>query len=372
MTTVNTSGLSKEQRLIYLRILLLCKAEINVLDLKRATAEEISVFEDAKLTGQNKWLYILALALQRNHHPVESVLVMASLNEVDDWNNTAFWRSPLGQQMLYFDYYTDFEEYLSIGFSADELLAVVSAMKTLKQDYPSCLAINLEESKNYVDMALGAIFLREDNLELAELHFTNTAKGDWNIYNVDLLLEHNPFYTNFYRCRDYHISDSIRWNKASFVRQLRIHLHCMNQPNEPYRAYHAFQAAVGYFNMTRHGAAWQMRRGYLYDYEVENTMIDNDEYNKCLKAKQLFQKAAELAELEEFKALSLMMVARCETLASEKYRDPMYNKIVLSSPNFHPEYGNILAKYPEHYKYFMSTCHSFDEYFQCYALNGVE
>jgi hypothetical protein len=158
-------------------------------------------------------------------------------------------------------------------------------------------------------------------------------------------------------------------NKEVVTRKLLHFKQKATDPNEPDRAYYWFIVANCYYNMSYYGNSWMMRRFFRSSDDSGTGHEDDAEYYQCNLAREYYARAMEHGQTDEFRALCLVMMAKCERfrLGYEYPYDQTNWKWHERSKKLHQMnryYRELEQKYPDYAAELSSGCEIFRELFE--------
>ncbi|MFC6269009.1 hypothetical protein [Frigoriflavimonas asaccharolytica] len=310
-----------------------------------------------------------------------SALQDFSSNSYDE--NFIYFKSLQNKNQTYGILFYDYFSYIDAIYTPMQLQYFINNLKNQKKFvdgfYYRLHKIDDTEINSLQDL-LGTKYIRENKLNLALQSFQKLDKGYlesqdvlWekntadNNFKNQFVFDENPFYNLKYTPNFIEEKESFRLNKLTITKKLVEYINKANNPAEKDRDCYNFLVANCYYNMSKYGSAWMMRRyswTMITDYSLQN---DDDEFNSNNLAKYYYGKAKENSKSEKFQMLCLRMQGRCENNkldynANEMYgywHDDEYIEQRFSKNKFYQE----LKKSSSDYEDLMSSCNSFKEYF---------
>lgn len=304
---------------------------------------------------EDKALFAVARVLEYKGNYTESAYLLSKVNEV-------IWQKDPGYS--HNDFF-NYSEYIDFTYSNKQLKDFCDDISKLDLNVPynQWKSSRVLEDKNYLYDLLGTKYMRTNELEKALVVFRKIDPyylEDKYSYWLNI----NPFYANFYSEHSPNPADSIAYNKVQIVETLIEYLKRANNPTEKNRDFYYQQVANCYFNMSKNGNAWAMKRFSWTYYESSSNYNypDQDDYLRCKRAKKYFLKASSLSKDKEFAALCLRMAGRCEKYAImdriEEYEySKDYHQIVFIQNKY---YKQLKIKFPDLYEELISNCFEHD------------
>jgi hypothetical protein len=328
--------------------------------------------EDASM--DKKFVFAIARELEYKGNTTDGAILLSKLKEGNEFSygKGSYWRTKLGHNTLFVDYYDDYFFYLDAQYTPDQMRKLISAIESAsvksKFDQWKNSAIKKDLPRLY-DL-MGTKYIRKNDLTNALRSFEKVNDSLWTSAKYPYLtyLNANPFYCNMYSAHAPNEADTIRYNKLSITRTLINYLAKANDVNNKDRDYYYFLVANCYLNMTYHGNSWMMRRYYWTTNGGKTKIEDDAEYFNADLAKQYYLKSKSVTRSGKFAALCLRMAGRCEkhrlNNMGEKWNN--YNSWEdLSSAIFEANryYKQIKKEYPDDYEALIGNCESFEPYF---------
>lgn len=246
----------------------------------------------------------------------------------------------------------------------EELYALLTAKQ--KSAYDSFLIKNNSLKLSEVIDFAGTAYLRDNAFTKAISWFTKSPAASTK------MIEKDPFKELMYDQEERLANDKVKTTKLDFAKEM-LRLQGMVKSDKARAADHLYKMALGYYNTTYYGYAWELveywRSGSDGYYIPKDATEFQKNYYGCYRAHDYFKMAMEASNNKEFKAKCLFMMAKC---SQKQIRQPQYSdfgydnwekydagrKTYLSSfmnnkyfPQLKQEYGNTAF-----YKEAFSTC----------------
>ncbi len=178
---------------------------------------------------------------------------------------------------------------------------------------------NTIRQKSVVDFA-GTAYLRAYDYEKALAWFAKASPKDKNI-----VIEKDPFIDILYDREERMSNDEDKTSKEKFATEM-LRLKRLTTSDPSNAAKHYYKMALGLYNITYYGHAWELVNyyrsgsdGYRIPKDANNFQ---KEYYGCFAAQDYFKKAMELSSDKEFKARALFMMAKC---SQKQLQQPEYD-----------------------------------------------
>lgn len=326
---------------------------------------------------KDRFIFMLGRLFEYRDELGNAALLYSQLNnDREDW--TWFtWAEPRGYATYNISFYYDYFDYFDANYTADQLSEVLAYAKKVHASNSNkplgALSEKILKDEIRLKDLIGTKYLREDNLKQSIVWLKQVPETYWE--SDDRAYAHflgaNPFYAHFYSEHAKTEGDTIHYTKYEIAKQLYDMLEKakLQQGNE--KANTLYHIANCYFNMTSYGNSWMMRRSW-WSTNVYNTIyVDNDEFNKCLKAEAYYMKAYEASNSEKVKALCLRMAGRCESYRiyfEEEYDydfdydqvggydEYLFNKNTL--------YKRLKREFPQYERELITNCYSFNRFYK--------
>lgn len=210
----------------------------------------------------------------------------------------------------------DFMHEQSSSSDVEKLYAYLTS-KT-KAAYPAFLvsnnSINLSE---VIDFA-GTAYLRDHNYSKAIEWFSKSPQVS------SAQIWKNPFIELPYDRSERLPNDKVKTSKLAFAKEMQ-RLESLAKTDKANAAQHFYKLALGYYNTTYYGYAWELVEYWRSGVDGYRIPKDPTEFQKnyygCFKAEDYFKKAMNASGNKEFKAKCLFMMAKC---AQKQVRRPQY------------------------------------------------
>ncbi len=285
-----------------------------------------------------------------------------------DYPQSVFWRSKnLAKSTYNEDFFTDYFYYLDAQYSTKQVAELIQDLQDedSKNDFTRWKKSKIAKNIHRMNDLLGTKQLRNNELQAALKTFKLVNDSIWKSDAYKTYLNANPFYTDFYTEHSKSLGDTIRFTKVQVVEKLIANLTKIEESEGKKKAYHCFQVANCYLNMTQYGNSWIMKRYYWSSTAQRHRYADDDEYFQCNLAKKYYLLANESTKDPKISALSLRMAGRCEKyrlidigIQNEIYDSEYYDKIFYKNQY----YSKLKDQFPDDYEPLISNCYSFVEY----------
>jgi hypothetical protein len=167
-----------------------------------------------------------------------------------------------------------------------------------------------------VDFA-GTAYLRDNNYAKAIEWFAKSP-------DAASVIEKNPFIELLYDQEAKLAGDQIKTSKLAFAKEM-LRLQGLAKAGKAKSADYLYKMALGYYNTTYYGYAWELVEYYRSGVDGYYIPGDPTEFQKnyygAYKAHDYFKKAMEASGNKELKAKCLFMMAKC---AQKQIRRPQY------------------------------------------------
>lgn len=294
--------------------------------------------------------------------------------ENSDFNSKqVYWKTTKNKGRYYSDFYTDYFDYIDVVYTPDQTELLIENIKKNQNQKDSFSVFKYEILNEQIPRLydlLGTKYIRQNKLKNALLAFEKAGQQYWsraytsweeseNIFNE------SPFYNLKYTPTFIEAKDKIRLNKYTVTKQLINYLEKAENKNEKDRDYYYFLIANAYYNMGRLGNVYMMRRmGYWSAYSTSE-IEDELEFRQSNLAKQYYLLAKQYSKTDQFRALCLRMVVRCEKNKIEykhigNWGEDNYNTEL--EANIY--YLQLKSEYPKYFDDLVSNCDNFGEYFE--------
>jgi len=303
-----------------------------------------------KFSANKKFLFAIGRELEYNGNTTDAALLYSQLadeRDGDGYGSEVVWKTKRSKTASYRDYFYDYFGYADAYYSIGQMEMLIADIKNTaeKDDFSKWkYAVVKPETSRLYDL-LGTKYIRHNDLKKALENFEKVEPGYWSDHyslwdrqqNRGNYFDANPFFT-IKHTRDF-IPEKQNFiaNKASVTQRLMQYLAKANNPREKNRDYYYFLVANCYYNMTRQGNCWMMRRFGYSDYDVEPFPEDEAEFRNGLLAKKYYRLACKHGKTAKFKALCLRLAT---------------------------DYQKLKAKYPDDYEGLTGSCDLFGDYFK--------
>lgn len=342
---------------------------------RRLESLDLSLFLDNEFDDKERFLFTMGRMFEFRGKLGEAALLYGALNQRNEGWEWFVWAEPAGYTTYNISFYTDYFDYFDANYKAKDVEGILGyAMRWMKKDVRlKRLAQNIARDKRKLLDLIGTKYLREDQLARAISIWKQVPEKYWSSDEVyyDHYLASNPFYMNFYSEHSKTPGDTIKYTKPEIAEELYRLIQLAEQQSGNEKAKTQFTIASCYFNMTTHGNSWMMRRSWWSANTYNTIFIDSDEFNKCLKAKEYFEKAYLSADREQFKALCLRMAGRCESYRlyfDHEYDYDMdydqyggYREYMFQKNEYYKQLKN---EFPQWRDELVTNCHSFDRFYR--------
>ena len=251
--------------------------------------------------------------------------------------------------------------------SSGKDVATLYSYLTVKTKKPYAVFLTTNNSlklAEVIDFA-GTAYLRDNNYSKAIEWFSKSPAASGKI------IEKDPFKELMWDQEERLPADKVTTTKIAFAKEMQ-RLEGLVKTDKSKAAGHLYKMALGYYNTTYYGYAWQLveyyRSGSDGYYIPEDATEFQKNYYGCYKAHDYFKMAMDASSNKEFKAKCLFMMAKCsqKQVRQPQYADDNYNwdlydakrKVYYSTfmnnkyfPQLKTEYGNTAF-----YKEAFNTC----------------
>jgi hypothetical protein len=282
------------------------------------------------------------------------------------------WKAKKRNQNLGSDYYYEYFHYLDAEYSAISIQNLITFFESNEKmgKYLTEFCKGFESELPRLHDLIGTKYMRTNDLSKAELYF---SKAGEKYYENDVFAKYlasNPFYTNMYNEHGKVEQDNRVYSKIGIVKALNEWIKKSKNETNSAKDVASFTVANCYLNMTQYGNSWMMKRYFWTSNANETQLEDDEEYFKCLKAKEYYLKAASQTKRVKFKALCIRMAGRCEsyklwretdfTALESSGEDVDYNAHIFKKNKF---YQQIKKEHSGYYDDLISNCLSFEDYY---------
>ncbi|WP_269235176.1 hypothetical protein [Flavobacterium flavigenum] len=334
-----------------------------------------------------KFLFAIGRELEYKKNRTEAAFLYSKLNHENTEyvgyydSATAVWKTLQNRKSSYRDFYTDYFDYIDVIYSPEDVQEIVAQFEDQNNILDSFSKWKQSYIKNEIPRLydlIGTKYIRQNNLELAAEYFGKLDKDKLANYSDCLwekpnckesdMFDANPFFVLKYTPEFISQDKIFKLNKRSITEHLILYLKKAAEPKEENKDYYYFLVANAYYNMTQNGNSWMMRRYYWHHYTDDAPFEDEREFYESNLAQKYYLLALKNAKTDQFKALCLRMIGRCEKNKLE-YQNPNnydntienYDDFLLSKNKY---YQDLKSNYADDYEILMSSCSSFEEYFK--------
>jgi len=313
--------------------------------------EDIKPVLMSELTKKNNdFIFIIAKELEFKHNTTDAAILLYKLKDNETYGRV--WKTKTEMQTLWDDYYYNAFFYMDAVYTNKQIQDLISEIENNRQSdvFSKWKFSTIIKDKSILYDLLGTKFLRKDLLEEALNAFKKVDKKVWfsEKYSYKDMLNVNSFYTDMYNEHSKTEADSIKYTKVSLIRKLIQYKNKANNVKTRNRSYYYFLVANCYLNMSYYGNSWYMKRYCWSANRFGYGMEDDKDYFNCEKAKKYYLLAKKTSRNKKFAALSLRMVARCESYNNKE-------DII---------YAQLKKQYPDDYEELAGNCMSFETYFK--------
>jgi len=198
----------------------------------------------------------------------------------------------------------DFMRHNFTGVQAEKLYEFLAAQKFTP--YEKFLLANGKIKINEVADFTGTAYLRDYDYDKA-ITWLGRMKAQ-------PLIKKDPFKELFFDREERLAGDKTTTSKMTYAKEMK-HLHELAKTDKTNASKHLYKLALGYYNVTYYGYAWELVEYYrsgVDGYNIpENASNFQKEYYGAFTAHSYFEKALEKSNDKEFKARCLFMMAKC-------------------------------------------------------------
>lgn len=244
-----------------------------------------------------------------------------------------------GKASLYGSISADFLHNQSSSKDVETLYAYLN--NKAKKPYAEFLAANNAlKMAEVIDFA-GTAYLRDNNYSKAIEWFAKSPAASAK------LIEKDPFKELMFDQEERLTGDKVTTTKLAFAKQMQ-QLQGLAKTDKAKAAAHLYKMALGYYNTTYYGYAWELVEYYRSGVDGYCIPKDATEFQKnyygCYKAHDYFKMAMDASGSKEFKAKCLFMMARCsqKQVRRPQYEDFNYNwdDYDAATKKYYPEFMN--------------------------------
>ncbi len=202
-----------------------------------------------------------------------------------------------------------------INFLHDNLQSVdVSVMYDLmlskkQNNFEKFILSHNSLKENEVTDFAGTAYLRDFNYEQAINWFSKSAAK-----NSQKKIEKNPFIDLLYDQEEKLSAKEMTTTKLEFAKEM-LRLENLLKTDEANAAKYYYKMALGMYNITYYGHAWELVAYYRSGSDGYSIPKDANSFQKeyygCYKAHDYFKKAMDASSNKEVKARALFMMAKC-------------------------------------------------------------
>ncbi len=377
------SGLDKENPLL----LALQKTEMMATIFKQKTEESCipgkyqPLIKKMYAEDDNKILFMLAREFEYKGSTTLAAKFFSKVNNNDNQDREyyeiehAFWKSKKKTKSNQHFWFDEAFSYFDSQYNISQMTALINDLehKTGKSAFESWLDEDLVQQLFKLHDLLGTMHIRRNQLPEALHEFRQVPDSVWDSdnYPYNYYLNCNSFYTNFYQEHEITAEDSVKYNKVELTAHLIDLLKKSKNSNDPNRDKYLFSVANCYFNMTKYGNSWMMRRYFWSTHDDNTNFEDSHDYLHCDYAKKYYLEAKAASRSKTFAALCLRMAGRCEKYSLIKNNESIERKrwydrdFNFSDYIFQQNklYKKLKKDYPDDYQELISNCYSFGKYY---------
>lgn len=227
-----------------------------------------------------------------------------------------------GKASQYGSVSADFLHHQSSSKDVEILYAYLNA-KTKKQYAQFLTTNNALKIAEVVDFA-GTAYLRDNNYSKAIEWFAKSPAASANV------ILKNPFKELMWDQEERLAGDKITTTKIAFAKEMQ-RLEASAKSDKAKAADHLYKMALGHYNTTYYGYAWELVEYYRSGSDGYYIPKDATEFQKnyygAFKAHDYFKMAMDASTNKEFKAKCLFMMAKCsqKQIRQPQYADDNYN-----------------------------------------------
>ncbi len=203
------------------------------------------------------------------------------------------------------------------GPQAEALFGFLNAGKFTP--YEAFLVKHNKLTANEVADFAGTAYLRDYNYDKA-IEWLQKAKVQ------ERVIEKDPFIDLLFDREERLPGDKVVTGKLTYAKEMK-RLHELSRSDKANAAKHFYQLALGYYNVTHYGYAWELveywRSGADGYFIPKNATAFQKEYYGAFTAMEYFEKAMKACKDKEFRARCLFMMARC---SQKQVHKPQYNE----------------------------------------------
>ncbi len=270
---------------------------------------------------EKKFIFALGRMLEYKGNKVDAALIY-SANRIDNYtgNEEVYWKSTKNKRHCYKDYFDHYFDYINVVYSVEDvenLIAKIEKNKDKEDAFSVWKYKFIKKEIPKLNDLVGTMYVRRNELKKALTYFKKLEDSYWEktAYlwskigkNGERDFE-NPFYKLNYTKRFMKEKEQFELNKKTVTTKLITYIEKAKRAKN--KDYYYFLIANCYYNMTRYGNSWMMRRYKITDHQSP-TPHDELEFRRGILAKKYYKLALKNAKNEKFKALCLKMIGRCE------------------------------------------------------------
>lgn len=366
----NFSGDSEEMVVLAEKIKLLFK--VRSAASKSLTSAEQGLLMNAKQDNYNMFLFAVSREYEFQKKMDVAAALFSQLNRGRNYSENVGWKSATGKETLSADYFYSWILYLDAEYSPKELQTVIDFAQikfSLDKPFDHWQRRFLAENINKFYDLLGTKYIRESKIDQAIAAFEKVGGDLWKKDPYTTYLNANPFHADFYSGHKPSKMDTVTYTKLEIAKLYKSYLQQAENPKTKNRAYYYFLVANCELNMSYYGNSWMMRRYFWTGAMNPNNLIDDDDYFRLKRARELYQKALDASSDKDVKALCLRMIGRCEK--HQLYFDAPdwdfdYTRYGGSRNYFYSmneSYKKLKKEYPNDAEELLGNCFSFERYF---------
>ncbi len=328
-----------------------------------------------------QFIFAIAKELEYLGNTTDAALLYSKLNRIfydensDNGSRVLFWKTIKSTPKTISNYFSDYFDYVDVAYTPEQVEHLINTIQinASKKDSFSLFKFDILKLQipRLYDL-LGTKYIRQNNLSQALAAFEKAGHQYWNRSyttweDYGNIFDQNPFYELKYTPQFIAFKDSIRLNKYTVIKQLIQYLDKAQNKQEKDKDYYYFLVANAYYNMGREGNVWMMRRFSSWSAYSLSDFDDEIEFRQSNLAKQYYLLAMQYATTDQFKALCLRMIVRCEKHKIEfKEIDDSndYNNNLDSKLARNKYYLELKTKYPQYFNDLVSNCEQFASYFE--------
>ncbi len=265
-----------------------------------------------------KFIFAVGRELESLGNTTDAAFLYSNLKS-KDYENVVFWKSKKNKKGCYQDYFSSYFGYVNVIYTTNQLENIIEETNknNTKTDVFSLWKYSVikNEIPKLYDL-LGVKYIRQNNLPKAAENFEKVFDDYWVSYYDclwerkdcnEMVFDGNPF-TQMINTPDFKTKEKpFNLNKLSITKKLIEYLDKANNPKEKNRDYYYFLVANCYYNMTKNGNSWMLRRFGMAIQDIEPLPEDESEFINGYLSKKYYILAYKNARTDDFKALCLML-----------------------------------------------------------------